>query len=252
MRAYLYVRGGYLGVQDLDLSRPYFVYSAYKLENYHYFSVMTINADRKYCYRICNIRNLPHILEAGLCTKNHPSASKEFHPIGNPDIIGTRDTTRVRIDGYGNIGEYIPFYFTPRSIMLYNIVTGYWAPVVPKLPKEEILVIRSEIAVLSRNARFFFTDGQANAAYSNHYNDLKDLDKIDWESIQQSNFQKSDLDTDRPRRYQAEFLVHSHVPLESIESFLVYNENVAALVNGQLKSAGLNIAVRVAPIYFFS
>lgn len=212
---------------------------------------MIINADRKYCYRICDIRNLTHILKAGLCTRNHPSASREFHTIGNPDIIGARDTTPVRIDGYGNIGDYVPFYFTPRSIMLYNIVTGYWAPLVPKLSREDILIIRSEIAVLSRNTRFFFTDGQANTAYSNHYTDLADLNKIDWESIQQSNFQKSDLDTDRPRRYQAEFLVHSHVSLESIESFLVYNENAEALVNTHLNSAGLNIPVAVAPICFF-
>lgn len=49
--------------------------------------------------------------------------------------------------------------------MLYNIVTGYWAPLVPKLSREDILIIRSEIAVLSRNTRFFFTDGQANTAY---------------------------------------------------------------------------------------
>nr|WP_295930648.1 DUF4433 domain-containing protein [uncultured Dyadobacter sp.] len=210
-----------------------------------------INADRKYCYRICNIRNLPHILEVGLCTKSHPSASREFHSIGNPDIIGTRDTTPVRIDGFGNIGDYVPFYFTPRSIMLYNIVTGYWAPLVPQLSREEIIVVRSEINVLSRNGRFFFTDGQANAAYSRHYRDLKDLDKIDWESIQNSNFQKSDLDTDRPRRYQAEFLVHSHVPLESIESFIVYNENAEAIVNSHLNSARLNIRVTVAPICFF-
>lgn len=212
---------------------------------------MLMNADRKYCYRICDIRNLSHILEVGICTRNHAAASNEFHPVGNPDIIGARDATRVRIDGYGNIGEYVPFYFTPRSIMLYNIVTGYWAPLVPKLEREKILIMRSEIAILSRNSRFFFTDGQANTAYSNHYHDLKDLDKIDWESIQQSNFQKSDLDTDRPRRYQAEFLVHSHVPLESIESFLVYNEHAEALVNAQLELAGLNIAVTVAPICFF-
>ncbi|MCF2490814.1 DUF4433 domain-containing protein [Dyadobacter sp. CY347] len=213
---------------------------------------MTINVDRKYCYRICNIRNLEHILEAGLCTKNHPDASQQFFPIGNFEIIGVRDLTPVKIEGYGKIGDYVPFYFTPRSIMLYNIITGYKAPVVPQLSPEDMIVIRAEIEELSRNRHFFFTDGQANTALSKHYNNLRDLDKIDWESIQQSNFQKSDEDTDRPRRYQAEFLVHSHVPLESIESFLVYNEKVATIVNTNLNLAGLNIPVRVAPICFFS
>lgn len=213
---------------------------------------MAINANRRYCYRICNIRNLAHILEAGLCTKNHPSASSQFYPIGNPDIIGTRDTTPVRLEGYGSIGDYVPFYFTPRSIMLFNIVTGYYAPIVPQLSREQIIVIRSEISQLSESKRFFFTDGQANSAYSKHYTDLKDLHKIDWESIQKSNFQKSDLDTDRPRRYQAEFLVHSHVPLEFIESILVYNEKTEIVVNIELQAAGFNIPVKVAPICFFA
>ena len=213
---------------------------------------MAINADRKYCYRICNIRNLTHILEAGLCTKNHPSASSHYYPIGNPDIIGTRDKTPVRIKDYGTIGDYVPFYFTPRSIMLFNIITGYYAPLVPQLSREQIIVIRSEIAALSQSKCFFFTDGQANSVYSKHYADLKDLDKIDWESIQQSNFQKSDLDTDRPRRYQAEFLVHSHVPLELIECILVYNEKTQLVVNKELQAAGFNIPVKVAPICFFA
>jgi hypothetical protein len=213
---------------------------------------MPINVDRKYCYRICNIQNLAHILEVGLCTKNHPAASRHFHPIGNLEIIGVRDSTPVKIEGFGNIGDYVPFYFTPRSIMLYNIITGYKAPVVPQFARHEIIVIRAEIEELARNKRFFFTDGQANTALSRHYNDLRDLDKIDWESIQESNFQKSDEDTDRPRRYQAEFLVHAHVPIESIESILVYNEQVAAIVNANLRTASLNIPVRVAPICFFA
>jgi hypothetical protein len=212
---------------------------------------MKINAERKYCYRIYNIENLAYLLEVGLCTKNHSNASKHFSSVGNPDIIGTRDTTSVRIDGYGNLGDYVPFYFTPRSVMLYNIITGYYAPLVPKLSRDEIIIIRSEIAELSANTRTFFTDGQANAAYSKHYTDLKDLDKIDWESIQQSNFHKSDADTDRTRRYQAEFLVYAHVPLDLIESILVYNEKIATFVNIQLAAAGINIPVLVAPVCFF-
>lgn len=87
-----------------------------------------INKNREYCYRITHIQNLPLILENGIVNKNHSDADGNYIEIGNPEIINVRSTTQVRIDGYGVIGDYVPFYFTPKSIMLYNIITGYYAP----------------------------------------------------------------------------------------------------------------------------
>ncbi len=118
-----------------------------------------INKNKNLAYRISHIQNLPHILHVGLCTKHHPFANPHFISIGNPSIINTRDTTPVKITGYGNIGDYVPFYFTPRSIMLFNIVTGYYAPVVPRVPREDILVIRCLVKTLATSPQFFFTDG---------------------------------------------------------------------------------------------
>jgi hypothetical protein len=104
-------------------------------------------------------------------------------------------------------------------MMLFNIITGYQAPLVPKLKKEEIIVIRCLTENLSTANQFFFTDGQANVtSITNHYNNLKDLDKIDWEIIQNGDFKKSAADSDKQRRYQAEFLGHHHVPVNFIES----------------------------------
>jgi len=211
-----------------------------------------INKDRRFCYRICHIDNLSHILQFGLCTKHHKLASRDFKPIGNTEIISVRDETIVRLPDYGTIGEYIPFYFTPRSIMLYNIVTGYWAPKVPRVPRNEILVIRCYVSDLIKLPRYFFTDGQANDALTNHYVKVEDSKNIDWSSIQNSNFSKSDGDFDRPRRYQAEFLVHEHVPLEFIESLHVYDEKASRIVKAELENAGLlRLNVNVTENYFF-
>lgn len=81
---------------------------------------MVINANKTFCYRITHRDNLQHILDQGLVNKNHKNAAPNFVTIGNPEIIDVRSTTEVGLKGYGNIGDYIPFYFTPRSIMLYN------------------------------------------------------------------------------------------------------------------------------------
>lgn len=213
---------------------------------------MLINTKKNFCYRICHIDNVAGILENGLCTKHHPDASENFISIGNPQIIDTRDSTPVKIPGYGNIGDYIPFYFTPRSMMLLNIVSGYWHPVVPKRSKEEIIVIRCLLDRLVELDRFFFSDGQANVtSVSQHYNDLENLDEIDWDIIHKSDFKKDLDDSDKQRRYQAEFLVHMHVPVSHIESIHVYSEKAAKIVKTELANTDLILPIKVTKEYFF-
>jgi hypothetical protein len=211
-----------------------------------------INEHKRYCYRITHIQNLRHILDKGIVAKNHPAASTDYLQIGNPEIIDVRSVMPVKLEGYGNIGDYVAFYFTPKSMMLYNIITGFRAPLVPKRNREEILVIRCIIERLATGSSWFFTDGQGNDAVTNHFNDLKDLDKLDWLAIQQGNFSKGDGDYDRARRYQAEFLVYGDVPVTSIESLNVYSQTSANYVNGLLTAKNItNIAVNVQPHYFF-
>ncbi len=212
-----------------------------------------INGDKSFCYRITHIDNLSHILDHGILNKNHPKASDGYIQIGHPEIIDVRSTTPVRIHDHGNIGDYVPFYFTPKSVMLYNIQTGYYAPLVPMRRPEEILVIRCKMVDLAHYAsRWFFTDGQANDVASRHYNDLSQLDAIDWENIYACNFKKSDGNTDRARKYQAEFLVQHEVQVDWIESFCVYNENASKKVNNLLNNTNFtHISVHTHAQYYF-
>ena len=100
--------------------------------------------------------------------------------------------------------------------------------------------------------RFFFTDGQANDAFTKHYSDLSQLNQVDWKIIQNSEFSKSSDDFDRARRYQAEFLVYYEVPVEAIESILVYNEGTAKFVRNELLQAGVSLSIHIHPYSFFS
>ena len=213
---------------------------------------MVINKNKSFCYRISHIQNIQHILQNGLCTKHHPKASANFINIGNTEIIGVRDDMPVRLKGYGNIGEYVPFYFTPKSMMLFNIITGHRQPIVPKQRKEDIIVIRCLIKDISKAGRFFFTDGQANEkTLTTHYDDLAALDNIDWSIIQRGDFKKEAADTDKTRRYQAEFLVFHHVPVNYIESINVYNDKAGTFVHKEMAKTDLLIPIRVVKEYFF-
>lgn len=210
-----------------------------------------INFKKSFCYRITHIDNLPLLMQNGFIHQYHPNANKNYIEIGNSSIIGVRNKTQVKINNFGMVGDYIPFYFTPKSIMLYNIITGYYSPLVPKRTRNEILVVRCEIQKLATLTKWFFTDGQANDMITNHFNNLKDLTKIDWYSIQNSNFSKDNGDFDRPRRYQAEFLVYNEVPLSYFESLNVYDKNSQKLVSKILLQNNINLAINVKPEYFF-
>ncbi len=201
-------------------------------------------------FRITHRDNLADILVHGICNKHHPNANPNFVSIGNNDVIDKRIEHEVKIIDYGNVGEYVPFYFTPASVMLLNILTGYG---VPKVMPEDIICMVSSVQTLSNcNNKYFFTDGQANTFITKHYADLKDLDKIDWQVINSKDFTKSNLDPDRLRRYQAEFLVYSHVPLTSIEGIVVYNESCSNFVKSELEKAGEIIPVHVSKKHYFN
>ncbi|MHA4893313.1 type II toxin-antitoxin system toxin DNA ADP-ribosyl transferase DarT [Pedobacter sp. PWIIR3] len=212
---------------------------------------MVINQHKKFCYRIIHRDNLIHLLKHGLVSKHHKNADPDFTAIGNLEIIDVRSATPVRIAGYGNIGDYVPFYYTTRSMMLYNIVTGYYAPKVPKRAKSEIIAVRCLIKNLAELPKWFFTDGQANDDNSEHYRDLNLMKQIDWACIHGEDFTKSAADYDKQRRYQAEFLVHHEVPLDHIEAICVYDQTTDKWVKEEINKAGLKIPVYIHKHYFF-
>ena len=142
-------------------------------------------------FRITHKNNLAHILQFGICNKSHTDANPDYVPIGNYNVIGRRTEHIVDIAGYGNVGDYVPFYFTPLSVMLYNILTGYG---VPKIAPEEIIFLVSSVKTVANcGNRYFFTDGQANTFITTHFSHLKDLDQTDWDVVLSEYFKKAIL-----------------------------------------------------------
>src|SRR6266851_10313202 len=69
--------------------------------------------------------NLPWILANGLHCRNSNRFDSEFVSICNADLIANRHYRAVPVSPGGSLSDYIPFYFTPLSMMSYNIKTGY-------------------------------------------------------------------------------------------------------------------------------
>lgn len=83
---------------------------------------------------------------------------------------------------------------------------------------------------------FVFTDGHAIMAFTEFYNDLKYLDKIDWQTMESKYWFDSEEYPDRRRRRQAEFLIHTQVELDLFLGIGVYNQQMKDHVENILKT----------------
>ena len=81
----------------------------------------SLNSERALIFRIAHIKNTPWILDHGLHCRNSEECDPNFVEIGNPELIVKRIHRTVPISPGGLLSDYIPFYFTPYSPMLYNI-----------------------------------------------------------------------------------------------------------------------------------
>lgn len=186
-------------------------------------------------YHITHMRNLPLILEHGglLCHTAHAELNLSHVNIAHQTIQDRRATTPVPLAPYGTLHDYVPFYFAPRSPMLFAInkgrVEGYAEGQTPILH----LVLSAE-RIAQEKLPFVFTDGHAIMAFSSFYNDLNKLDQIDWDLMQSRYWHDTFEDNDRLRRRNAEFLVHRFAPWAFIQEIGVSNKTIAARVERQI------------------
>jgi hypothetical protein len=73
-------------------------------------------------YHITHVRNLPNIVQCGVLW----SDAKRIELNLNCDVVGLthikqRRLREIEVDCYPgtHVGDYVPFYFCPRSIMLF-------------------------------------------------------------------------------------------------------------------------------------
>jgi hypothetical protein len=204
--------------------------------------------EKIWLFRIDPISNLRIILQEGLYCKSSGKRTMNFISLGSQEIIKRRDSVPVECFKGTVINDYVPFYFSVRTPMLYNIITGHG---VPAKSQEDIIYICFKLSDLATKAfQWCYTDGNAAVAISKFYTTLEDINSnIDWHSIQTEDFRddNSDGDEDRIRKKHSEFLVKEHVPAEFIRRIVVLNENKAKEVEEILDDLNIQIEVLINP-----
>ena len=156
--------------------------------------------------------------------------------IAHDHIKSRRSGWRVRVAQGGTLADYVPFYFAPRSPMLYAISIGSVAGYEQGQAEIAHLVLAAE--EIAEPGSFAITDGHAATPLTTQYDDLAALDSaIAWPIMRARYWNDTDADGDRKRRRQAEFLAWSSVPFHAVRVIGVTTTDVAERVYADLKGA---------------
>lgn len=211
---------------------------------------LNLNPEKARIFRIVHVDNLEWLLDhGGPQCRNSPVANPNYVSIGNPELIDKRARQIVPVPPGGVLNDYVPFYFTPKSMMMYNIHTGRG---VRQRENREIVILVSSIHRLRElNLPFVFTNQHAYAAGTEFYTDIRHLDQIDWPLLRSENFKTDDADPGKGLRYQAEALIHQNVPLAALLGICCNSEAVKQRLDDMLADRNLEIDVKIATNCYF-
>lgn len=210
-----------------------------------------VNAEKALIFRIVHVANVPWILDhGGLHCRNSPKQDPNYVNIGNVDLIDRRSRRTVPVPPGGTLSDYVPFYFTPFSIMMYNIHTGYGG--ITKRENRDIVIFVSSIHRLRElGLPFLFTNQHAYPVDTEYYDQIERLDQVDWPLLQSRSFKTGDADPGKQSRYQAEALAHKRLPLEALIGLACADSTVQAELAHLIEERGLEVNVKVIPNWYF-
>lgn len=203
-------------------------------------------------YHITPFNNLTSILNSGglIAINRLKEQQVSYTNIAYEQIQNRRAIKRVPCGAGGVLHDYVPFYFAPRSPMLYSIHKGN----VPGYQDGQSSIIHLVVeiqAIANSNLDFVFTDGHAVMDYSDFSDDLYDLNYIDWELMESKYWFDTDEDNSRKCRRQAEFLVHKFCPWTLVKEIGVVNDYMKRNVQNILENQDDKPLVKIHSDWYY-
>jgi hypothetical protein len=137
-----------------------------------------------------------------------------------------------------HVGDCVPFYFCPRSIMLYLINQANHADLQYRGGQNPIIHLEADLHASvtwaqSNNRRWAFTLSNAGARFFEDRNNLSQLGEINWDAVQANRWSGDGIPSSVSEGKQAEFLMEYCFPWHLVERIGVNSQ----LVHGQVVSA---------------
>ena len=148
------------------------------------------------------------------------------------------------------VGDCVPFYFCPRSVMLYVIHRGDHIELEYRGGQEPIIHLEADfhqVVDWAKNdeRRWAFTASNAGAYTFEDYADIADLEKVNWHAVQARDWE--DCRDDK----QAEFLIERSFPWELVSRMGVRSQQVCEQVIALMQKSSHRPSVEVKPDWYY-
>lgn len=200
-------------------------------------------------YRIIHIDNLGLLYRCGglASPRNTAKHIDGFIEIGNKQIINVRRDKIITTPFLGEVflGDFVPFNFCPRSVMLHKIQKNY--DISSRVAPDLIVHLVSSLEAINQ-CHWIYADQNARRNNLVRFYDGIGIHKplgLKWNYIETSDWRDPEV-----RSYkQAECLVKDWVPISAITEVVVYN--VAAKQKAEQYLKGSTIPVSVKSSFYY-
>ncbi|MGL4178132.1 MAG: type II toxin-antitoxin system toxin DNA ADP-ribosyl transferase DarT [Dermatophilaceae bacterium] len=174
--------------------------------------------------------------------------------LGNAGIKSQRAVRAVPCGSRGVVADHVPFYFAPRSPMLFTISRGNIST--EAADQEQIIyLVTSTQQLVTHGIPFVTTDRNAalqHATFREGDDALDGSGHVDWD-LMRATMWNNDPEhyPDRRERRMAECLVHQRVPWEVFLGVAVRSARAETTVDGTLATLGRSIRTRVRRDWYF-
>ncbi|NKL03310.1 DUF4433 domain-containing protein [Rhizobium leguminosarum bv. viciae] len=153
------------------------------------------------------------------------------------------------------VGHCTPFYFCPRSIMLYLIYIrsaeleykGGQGPIVHLESDLHATIAWAQV----NNRRWAFTLSNAGAYYFEDRSDIAKLGDIDWQAVQSRQWSGNGVSRSVKEGKQAEFLIEHSFPWHLVERIGVHSQEIVSLVSNSMQGVAHRPTIEIKSDWYY-
>jgi len=205
-------------------------------------------------YHIVHVDKLASITADGFLFSDAVMAQRP----GNGTVIGMNNIKARRMNELHLashpglfVGSCVPFYFCPRSVMLYLIYRrnaelayqGGQGPIVHLVADLQAVVAWAQ----ANGQRWAFSLSNAGSYYFEDRCDLAHLHEVNWSAVQTNQWSGSPTKEQK----QAEFLIEQQFPWHLVEEIVVINQAVGQQAVQAIAGSGHRPSVQIRPAWYY-
>lgn len=155
-----------------------------------------------------------------------------------------------------SVGQCVPFYFCPRSVMLYLLHKGNHQDLPYRGGQRPVIHLEADLHSVvewanANRRRWAFTLSNAGAVYCRDRNDLARLAEVNWAAVNARVWSGPGVSAEVREGKQAEFLVEQFLPWHLIDRVGVIATDIQSAVQATLQDAAHRPPVEVRRDWYY-